>query len=170
MAGSDIGAGQTVFEACDIVSRPRTKPNVNPLGYVTAPSTQITERYGLVFLRCKLLKENDNVTLNSTALGRPWHPAVNRQDGRYADPDAIGSSVFIECFMDDHITTEGWYSMTGQQKIGPDRTVFYPKDSRFFEYKSIGPGAKINSQRRQLIDEQAAVYTGRKALSDWQPM
>lgn len=164
-----FGAGQTVFEACDIVSRPRTKANVNPFGYVTAPSTQITERYGLVFLRCKLLKENANLPPNSTALGRPWHPAVNRPDGRYADPDAIGSSIFIECFMDDHITTEGWYSMTGQQKSGPDRTVFYPQDSRFFEYKSMGSGAKIDDRRRQLTDEQAAVYSVAKVFADWQP-
>ena len=164
-----FGAGQTVFEACDIVSRPRTKPNVNPFGYVTAPSTQITERYGLVFLRCKLLRENTNVPPNSTALGRPWHPAITRHDGRYADPDAIGSSVFIECFMDDHITTDGWFSMTGQQKSGPDRTVFYPQDSRFFEYKSLGPGAKVNPQRRQLTDEQAAGYAVAKVLANWQP-
>ena len=163
-----FGAGQTVFEACDIVSRPRTKPNVNPFGYVSAPSTQISERYGLIFLRCKLLKENANLPPNSTALGRPWHPAVNRPDGRYADPDAIGSSVFIECFMDDHITTDGWYSMTGQQKSGPDRTVFYPQDSRFFEYKNMGPGAKINPHRRQLTDEQAADYTVAKVLGHWQ--
>ena len=164
-----FGAGQTVFEACDIVSRPRTKPNVNPFGYVTAPSTQITERYGLVFLRCKLLRENANVPPNSTALGRPWHPAVNRSDGRYADPDAIGSSVFVECFMDDHITDEGWYSMTGQQKSGPDRTVFYPQYSRFFEYKSMGPGARVNAQRRQLTGTQAAEYTAANLLGDWTP-
>ncbi len=164
-----FGAGQTVFEACDIVSRSRTKPNVNPFGYVTAPSTQISERYGLVFLRCKLLRENASVPPNSTALGRPWHPAVNRPDGRYADPDAIGSSVFIECFMDDHITTEGWYSMTGLQKSGPDRTVFYPQDSRFFEHKNMGPGAKINPQRRQLTIEQAADYTVANVLANWLP-
>ena len=162
-----FGAGQTVFEACDIVSRPRTKPNVHPFGYVTAPSTQITERYGLVFLRCKLLRENASVPPNSTALGRPWHPAVNRSDGRYADPDVIGSSVFIECFMDDHITTGGWYSMTGQQKSGPDRTVFYPQDSRFFEYKNVGPGARVNPQRRQLTDAQAAEYTVVGLLGGW---
>ncbi len=164
-----FGAGQTVFEACDIVSRPRTKANVNPFGYVTAPSTQISERYGLVFLRCKLLRESASVPANSTALGRPWHPAVNRPDGRYADPDAIGSSVFIECFMDDHITSDGWFSMTGQQKSGPDRTVFYPQDSRFFEYKSVGPGVKVNAKRRQLTDAQAADYAATKVLRGWQP-
>ena len=164
-----FGASQTVFEACEIISRPRTKPNVSPIGYVTAPSTQIRDPYGLVFLRCKLLKESALVPANSTALGRPWHPAANMPDGRYADPNAIGSSVFIECFMDDHITSDGWFSMTGQQKSGPDRTVFYPQDARFFEYKSMGPGARVNAKRRQLTDAQAAEYTTEKVLGRWQP-
>jgi len=164
-----FGAGQTVFETCDIVSRPRTKPNVYPIGYITAPSTQITNKYGLVFLRCKLLRESAAVSANSTALGRPWHPAVNMPDGRYADPNAIGSSVFIECFMDDHIMDDAWFSMTGLQKSGPDRTVFYPEDSRFFEYKSTGPGAKIGAKRRQLTDADAAEYTVARVLGEWRP-
>lgn len=164
-----FGASQTVFEACEIISRPRNKTNLTLIGYVTAPSTQIRDPYGLVFLRCKLLKESALVPANSTALGRPWHPAINMPDGRYADPNAIGSSVFIECFMDDHITSDGWFSMTGLQKSGPDRTVFLPEDSRFFEYQSTGPGAKINDKRRQLTAAQAAEYTLAKVLGDWRP-
>lgn len=164
-----FGASQSVFEACDIISRPRTKPNLQIIGYVTAPSTQIRDQYGLVFLRCKLLKESALVPANSTALGRPWHPAANMPDGRYADPNAIGSSVFIECFMEDHITSDGWFSMTGQQKSGPNRTVFLPEDSRFFEYKSTGPGASVNSKRRQLTDAQAAEFTAAKVLRGWRP-
>ncbi len=164
-----FGAGQAVFEACEIISRPRTKPNVFPIGYVTAPSTQMVNFYGLVFIRCKLVKESALVPANSTALGRPWHPAVNMPDGRYADPDAIGSIVLIECFMDYHVISEGWFSMTGQQKSGPDRSVFLPEDSRFFEYKSTGPGASVNSKRRQLTDEQAADYTAANVLRGWRP-
>ena len=164
-----FGAGQTVFEACDIVSRPRTKTNLSLLGYVTAPSTQIRDPYGLVFVRCTLLKESTLVPANSTAFGRPWHAAANMPDGRYADPNAIGSSVFIDCFMDDHITGDGWFSMTGLQKSGSVRTVFLPEDSRFFEYKSTGPGANINSKRRQLTDAQAAEYTVANVLGDWRP-
>ena len=164
-----FGAGQTVFETCEIVTRSRTKPNVFPIGYVTAPSTQIRHQFGLVFIRCKLLKESALVPAHSTALGRPWHPAVNMPDGRYADPNAIGSSVFIECFMDDHIIVDGWFSMTGQQKSGPDRAVFLPEDSRFFEHKSTGPGAAVNRKRRQLSDAQAADYTSANVLRGWQP-
>jgi pectinesterase len=165
-----FGAGQSVFEDCDIVSRPRTKPNVYPVGYITAASTQITNHYGLVFLRCRLLRENAAVPANSTALGRPWHPAVNMPDGRYADPNAIGSSVFIDCFMDDHIMIDGWWSMTGLQRSGPTRTVFLPEDARFFEYRSHGPGAaNASGKRRQLTASEAAMYSLPNLFGEWQP-
>ena len=136
---------------------------------MTAQSTQIRDPYGLVFLRCKLLKESALVPANCTALARPWHPAANMPDGRYADPDAIGSSVFVECFMDDHITNEAWFAMTGLQKSGSSSTIFLLDDSRFFEYKSTDPGAKINSQWRQLTDAQAGQHTAAKVLEDWRP-
>ena len=165
-----FGAGQAVFDTCDIVSRPRRKPNIYPIGYVTAPSTQIRDQYGLVFLRCKLLKESALVPAGSTALGRPWHPVANMPDGRYADPNAIGSSVFIDCFMDDHITIDGWFSMTGQQKSGPVRTTFLHEDSRFFEYRSTGPGAALNAKRRQLTDVEVLDFAASRVLRGWQPL
>jgi pectinesterase len=164
-----FGAGQSLFEECEIVTRPRNKPGVNPVGYITAPSTQLSDKYGLVFIRCKLLKENDKLPDESSPLGRPWHPTKSFPDGRYADPNAVGSAVFIECFMDKHITTDGWAAMSGTQKSGPDKTWFQPEDSRFFEYKSSGPGAKTGSKRRQLTDAQAADYTVAKVLGDWKP-
>lgn len=165
-----FGAGQAYFDRCEIVSRPRRKPNVNPHGYVTAPSTQIADPYGLVFSRCRLVRESSLVPPQSHALGRPWHPAVTVPDGRYADPNAIGSSVFLDCFMDDHIHPNGWWSMTGLQKSGPQRTVFLPEDSRFFEYRSYGPGATVASQiRRQLSDGEAERYTPALVLSGWAP-
>jgi pectinesterase len=164
-----FGAGQAFFDRCEIVSRPRRKPNVSPLGYVTAPSTQITDRYGLVFSHCRLLRENESVPSRSHALGRPWHPAANFPDGRYADPNAIGSSVYLDCYMDDHIHPHGWWSMTGLQKSGPTRTVFLPEDSRFFEYRSHGPGAsdKDDRKRRQLSDAEATVYVESIVLNGW---
>lgn len=165
-----FGAGQALFETCAIVSRPRRKPNVFPHGYITAPSTQIAQPFGLVFLRCKLSKESALVPPASTALGRPWHPAVTMPDGRYADPNAIGSSVFIECFMDDHIAPDGWWSMTGLQKQGSTRTTFYPEDSRFFEHRSSGPGAaSATRKRRQLTEAQAHAYSVDNIFGNWHP-
>ena len=166
-----FGAGQAFFDRCEIVCRPRNKLNVHPLGYVTAPSTQITEQFGLIFLHCKLLRENATVPKHSYALGRPWHPAATFLDGRYADPNAIGNSTFIDCYMDDHIHPDGWWSMTGIQKSGPTRTTFYPQDARFFEFNSHGPGAQNANPvtRRKLSEMEAKIYSVQQVLRGWQP-
>lgn len=161
-----FGAGQAVFERCEIITRPRSKPGVKPVGYVTAPSTQISKPWGLVFIDCKMLRESDKVPAASSPLGRPWHPTASMGDGRYADPNAIGSSVFINCFMDEHISSEGWAAMSGNGKNG-DKVWFQPEDARFFEYHSSGPGAAVNAKRRQLSDVEAQAFTRAKLLGDW---
>jgi len=43
----------------------------------------------------------------------------------------------------------GWTSMSGN----------LPENARFFEYKNTGPGAVVNSSRRQLSDAEAAKFT-----------
>lgn len=161
-----FGGGTALFDQCEIVTRARFKPGVNPIGYVTAPSTQLSSKYGLIFIKCKLTKE-EKVPAGSSPLGRPWHPTRTFPDGRYADPNAVGSSVFVECFMDDHITGEGWAAMQGTQKSGPDRTWFQPEDSRFFEYRNFGPGASTSPKRRQLSEAEATEYTVAAVMGDW---
>lgn len=162
-----FGAGQALFENSDIVTRPRGTARAN-VGYVTAPSTDISNEFGLVFLNCRLLKA-EGVPANSSPLGRPWHPTTTFPDGRYADPDAIGAAVFLHSYMDDHIPAEGWASMRGTSRDGTKSTVFAPESARFFEYKSHGPGAAINAQRRQLSDEQAEKFTRARILAGWNP-
>ncbi|MBV9773801.1 MAG: pectate lyase [Gemmatimonadetes bacterium] len=92
-----FGAGVAVFEDDDIVSRDRGSVTSN--GYVTAPSTPISRPYGFLFLRSRLKKETPTMAPNSVTLGRPWHPS-----GR---PDAVGSAVFVDTWMDDHVGTKG---------------------------------------------------------------
>ncbi|MBT0569036.1 hypothetical protein KIK84_01730 [Curvibacter sp. CHRR-16] len=162
-----FGAGQSFFENCQIICRPRKRKGSEPLGYVTAPSTSLNQAYGLVFFRCKLVKENAQVPANSYALGRPWHPTRTFADGRYADPNAVGSSVFIACFMDDHIMPMGWDAMAGTAKDGSNSAIFKPEDARFWEYKNTGPGAVVNDKRRQLSDNQATDYSQDKVLAGW---
>ena len=162
-----FGAGQALFENSDIVTRPRGTDRAN-VGYVTAPSTDISNEFGLVFLNCRILKA-EGVPANSSPLGRPWHPTTTFPDGRYADPNAIGAAVFINSYMDDHIPAEGWASMRGTSRDGTKSTVFTPESARFFEYKSHGPGATIHAQRRHLSDEEAKKYTRERILSDWKP-
>ena len=165
-----FGAGQVIFENDDIVTRARRPDMKPPIGYITAPSTQISERYGLVFIHCRLLKESAAVPAQSSPLGRPWHPTTNFPDGRYADPNAIGMSVFIRCFMDDHITEAGWDQMHGTGRNPDERVYFKPEDARFFEYGNSGPGTRENAGRRQLSETEVKEYTIEKVLRGWKPL
>ncbi|MEA9390169.1 pectinesterase family protein [Acerihabitans sp. TG2] len=159
-----FGSGIMVFDHCKIIARNRGDI-APPYGYLTAPSTKITAPYGLIFLHSQLLKE-PGVPEKSFALGRPWHPTTTFNDGRYADPDAIGQSVFIDCYMDDHIY--GWDRMSGKDKQGAE-IWFSPQSSRFFEAHSRGPGAAINPDRPQLTDAQLATFTLPAIFGDWVP-
>ena len=160
------GKGNALFTGSEIHTRGRGKPN-DPHGYLVAPSTQISDEFGLTFIDC-MLSRAESVPDKSVPLGRPWHPTTTFADGRYADPNAIGKAVFINTWMDSHITRDGWYSMNGNAKDGT-KIPFLPEDSRFFEFKSSGPGAVVNHKRRQLSDEEAKTYTREKILGDWQP-
>ncbi|WP_226877108.1 pectinesterase family protein [Microbulbifer hainanensis] len=164
-----FGAGTALFLDSDIVSRKRARTDGKFSGYVTAPSTDIERPFGLVFVRCRLLKET-GVKAGSVALGRPWHPTTDFNDGRYADPDAIGASVFIDTYMDDHIVADGWTTMRGTSRDGSKSTVFRPDNSRFFEYRSRGPGAANNPARRQLDEPRAEQFTPVAVLGDWRPL
>ncbi len=162
-----FGAGQAVFDDCDIISRDRSSAANN--GYITAASTLTTNEYGFLFINCRLKKETPALADGSVALGRPWHPTTNLPDGtRAADPNAVGSVVYKNCFMDSHIAARGWESMTGRDKDGKTIT-FYPQDSRFFECGNTGPGAIKNDARRQLSESDANKFTIQNVLSGWNP-
>lgn len=157
-----FGSGVTVFDRCEIRARNRTDTQT-PYGYITAPSTSKEQPYGLVFLNSRLTKEA-GVPAGSFGLGRPWHPTVQLDDGRYADPNAIGQTVYVNTTMDDHIY--GWDKMSGKDKDG-STIWFLPQDSRFFEYASKGPGAKVSDDRRQLTAQDAAKFTVSSIFPDW---
>jgi len=159
-----FGKGNALFTDSEIHTLGRGKPS-DPHGYLVAPSTQLANEFGLTFIDCKLTRA-ETVPDNSVPLGRPWHPTTQFSDGRYADPNAIGKAVFINTWMDSHITFDGWYSMNGTAKDGT-KIPFLPEDSRFFEFKSSGSGAVINHKRRQLSNEEAKNYTREKILGDW---
>ncbi len=162
-----FGDGNAYFDTVSIYSRPRGK-NMDITGYITAPSTLISDTFGLTFVNCKLLRE-EGVPDNSVPLGRPWHPTTTFDDGRYANPFAIGKAVFINTWMDAHITTTGWASMGGSTKEG-GRKEFDPiNDARFAEYGSSGPGYAINEQRPQLGVEKMDIYKRFNILNGWEP-
>ena len=117
----------------------------------------MSQPVGIVVYRSRLERE-PGVRDGAVALGRPWHPTTTFADGRYADPDAVGQASFIDCFMDAHISRDGWTSMNGTARSGAKTDVFLPQDSRFFESGSHGPGAQrknigIKWQEHPRIEE-----------------
>jgi pectinesterase len=156
-----FGAGQSLFDHCEIISRFR--PGKPRQGYIAAPSTLISERYGLIFRRCRLRSEA-NVPAGSVALGRAWRPTREFPDGRHGDPDAIGAAVFIECHMARHVAPEGWDAMKYTNASGA-RVELRPWDARFGEYANHGPGALLHNGRPQLSAQQAHEYLGDDLLS-----
>jgi pectinesterase len=153
-----FGAGQSVFEDCDIISLDRGSSTNN--GYVTAPSTKADTSYGFLFLRSRLRKESPGMAAATVALGRPWHP--------YNDVTVNGESVFIDCWMDDHVGEKGWERMSATDSLGA-RVWYEPEGARFFEYGTKGPGAITSPKRRQLSERDAANYTIANVLSGWLP-
>ena len=154
-----FGAGQAVFENCDVVSLDRGDPQNN--GYVVAPSTEITQPYGFLFVRSRLRKASPAMARGSVALGRPWHPS--------ARPTAVGSAVFLDCWMDDHVSAKGWDRMSSVDSTSGVRYWFEPEAARFFERGSTGPGALASPTRRTLGDGDARTYTIARVLGGWMP-
>jgi len=153
-----FGAGEAVFDDCDIVSRDRGSATNN--GYITAPSTKASQSYGFLFLDSRLKKEKPSMAPNSVALGRPWHP--------FADPTVNSSVVFIDCWMDDHIGAKGWDRMSSVDSTGT-RTWYEPSNSRFAEFGTTGPGAVSSPTRRVLSAADAKRFTPANVLDGWVP-
>jgi len=144
-----FGAGQSVFDDSDIVSRDRGSRTNN--GYIAAPSTLRSQPYGFLFIDSRLRKEHPGLAPGSVTLGRPWRPSGN--------PQSVGSAVYINVYMDDHIGALGWDQMGG----------FEPAEARLFEHGSTGPGAVASPSRRVLTDAEAAYYTAAQVLRGWEP-
>lgn len=136
-----FGSATAVFKDCTIVSLDRGEPENGVNGYITAASTPEGEKYGYVFINCRLLGKCQPSTVY---LGRPWRN--------------FAKTVFINCYMDDHIKNEGWHNW---EKPESEETVFYA------EYKSFGPGGKMDKRVpwvKILTEEEAKNYTVEKII------
>ena len=139
-----FGAATVYFFNCTIESLSNS--------YVTAASTTQQDKYGFVFVGCKLIAKD--ATVNKVFLGRPWRP--------YAQ------TVFINTEMGSHIVAEGWDPWKGDKNF-PDKekTVFYA------EYASKGAGGKDISKRiswsHQLKKSEIKKYDLDKVLNGWNP-
>ncbi len=141
-----FGKATVVFQNCTIKSLSDS--------YITAASTSAQQKFGFVFLNCKLIADS---MVTKAYLGRPWRP--------YA------KTVFIKCDLGKHILPEGWNPWKGD-KMFPDKelTVFYA------EYKSKGDGASPKARlpwTKQLTDQEAKSYTLENILGgvdQWNPI
>lgn len=138
-----FGRGTAVFARCHIHSLDRGSV---PNGYVTAPSTDITNPHGYLFSRCRLTSD---APAGTVYLGRPWHPSN--------DPNAIGQTIIRESWIGDHIGATAW----------SDFGTWPWKDARLAEYRNYGPGALVSADRPQLTREQAAENEISDFLGDW---
>jgi pectin methylesterase-like acyl-CoA thioesterase len=141
-----FGGARIVIEDSQIHSLDRGSSTNN--GYITAASTLITEPFGMLILNSRLTSD---AAPGTVYLGRPWPAGGN--------PNAIGSVVFMNSELGEHIHPLGWTHMSGLQ----------PEDARLYEYKNYGPGAVINESRRQLTDEEAEQWTITNVLKGWDP-
>lgn len=138
-----FGSSAAVFQDCEIYSLNH--------GYITAASTPKNQKFGYVFLNCKL---TGSAGPDSVFLGRPWRD--------YA------KTVFINCKMGSHIKPEGWNDWN--KKGAVQTRVFYA------EYGSTGPGAPRNTRvdwAKRLTEEQAKQYSVKNVLSGsdgWNPL
>jgi len=149
------GSATAVFDHCEIHSRNG--------GHVTAASTPAKQRFGFVFLNCRLTGDSQpwvnaagvatNVSrLPRADLGRPWRPTA--------------SVAYLNCWMDQHIKPEGWNNWRNPQN---ERTA------RYAEYQSTGPGANPAARVKWahgLTEAEAKAYTVENILGGadhWNP-
>ena len=130
-----FGPSIAYFENCHIHSKKNS--------YVTAASTLKGQKYGYVFVNCRLTAAEG---ITKCYLGRPW--------GAYA------KTVFINCELGSHILPEGWHDW---EKPGKPDTK---KNSYYAEYNNYGPGAagaRVKWSHR-LSARQAAAYSFEKVM------
>ncbi len=139
-----FGAATVYFYNCTIESLSNS--------YITAASTTMQEKYGFVFVDCKLIAKD--VKVNKVYLGRPWRP--------YA------KTVFINTDLGGHIVNEGWHPWPGDKQFpNKEKTAYYA------EFGSYGKGANNLSKRvswaHQLKKSELKKYKLEKVLNNWIP-
>ncbi|MBS7563908.1 pectin esterase [Mucilaginibacter sp. Bleaf8] len=141
-----FGEATAVFESCTVKSLLSS--------YITAAATTPGQRFGFVFLNCKLIADT---AARKVFLGRPWRP--------------YGKTVFIKTEMGPHIVPLGWNPWKGDVTF-PDkeRTAYYA------EYANTGAGANRTGRvkwTRQLTPYEAKQYTIENILAGkdkWEPL
>ncbi|WP_114778786.1 pectinesterase family protein [Botryobacter ruber] len=127
-----FGEATCVFKDCTIKSLSNS--------YITASSQRQFQKFGYVFIDCKLIAAPE---VDKVFLGRPWRPHAK--------------TVFIRTEMGPQIVAEGWHHWPGD-KMFPDKE----KTAYYAEYQSKGKGAnpaKRVAWSKQLTKKEAEQYT-----------
>ncbi|HEX6973951.1 MAG TPA: pectinesterase family protein, partial [Vicinamibacterales bacterium] len=127
------------------------RPRIHVLrdGYITAPSTPPSERFGFVFANGSI----DGEPGVKTYLGRPWRD--------------YGASTFVNMTMTDVVRPEGWHNWDRLER---------EKTARFAEGQNRGAGAAVAGRvawRRVLSEEDVAALTPASVLGGgdrWMPV
>jgi pectinesterase len=136
-----FGPATAVFENCTIKSLFDS--------FITAASTPQLNKYGYVFLNCRLIADT---AAKRVYLGRPWR--------------SFAATAFVNCEMGSHILPEGWHNWN---KPDAEKTV------RYFEYNSFGSGANPHARvawSQQLTNAEAKDFTTKNVLQGidgWDP-
>nr|ACY24850.1 Pel10A pectate lyase/pectinesterase [uncultured organism] len=141
------GTVDFIFGAATAVFDNNTIHSVGGGTALTAPSTEQTVPYGLVFLGGKVTATS-SVSKGSVALGRNWRP--------------YGAAAYIRTELGQHIAAVGWVKMS-------ENTL---DTARFSEYLTTGAGANPSArapQSKQLTATQAATYTISNIFGSWVP-
>ena len=130
-----FGEATVVFQSCTIKSLSNS--------YITAAATRPGQKFGFVFIDCKLTAA---AGVDKVFLGRPWRPHAK--------------TVFIHTEMGSHILPEGWNPWKGDAMF-PDKE----KTTYYAEYKNTGPGSNI-SKRAQWSKQLNAAEFKKYTLSN----
>ncbi|ANH83531.1 pectinesterase [Niabella ginsenosidivorans] len=123
-----FGPATAVYNNCII----KAKAN----SYITAASTSRGKKYGLVFIKCRIITGPE---VSRLFLGRPWR--------------AYAKTVYLSCEMPAAIAPEGWNNWNNPEN---EKTACYG------EYKSYGAGANpVNraSWAKKITVAEAGQYT-----------
>ena len=137
-----FGPSTAWFENCTIHSKADS--------FITAASTPKDIAYGYIFDRCQLTAADG---VKKVYLGRPWR--------------AYAHTLFMNCKLGSHITSEGWQNWKDYHDPAAEGTV------RYQEYHNDGPGADTThrvSWSRQITKKEAGAITPASVFSqdiDW---
>lgn len=142
-----MGTVDFIFGAATAVFENSTIHSIGEGTALTAPSTDASTPFGLVFLGGKTTADS-SVRSGHVALGRNWRP--------------YGAATYIGVELGAHISAVGWVEM-GSNILDT---------ARFSEYKNTGPGANPSArvwQSKELTASEAAVYTVENIFGSWVP-